>query len=63
MSNGRALGHIVRCTQSGFGPLAATSTANKVAAVRTFPAIVMSASDMGACCSASASSRVLTAWS
>jgi len=48
------------CAQIGFGLFAITSTANTVAALRTFPAIVRSASDMGACLSASPSSRVLT---
>jgi hypothetical protein len=63
MSNNRALEHIVCRTQIGLGILTATSTANKVAVLRTFPAMVMSASDTGECCSASASIRVLTLWS
>jgi len=50
-------------TQIGLGPLVATSTSNKVAALQTVPAIVMSGSDIGGCCSASASRRVLTFWS
>jgi len=50
-------------TQIGLGPLVATSTSNKVAALRTVPAIVMRGSDMSGCCSASALRRVLTLWS
>jgi len=60
ISDCQALGYIVCCTQTGFGPFVATSTANTVAVLRTLPAIVISASDMGACRSASPSSRVLT---
>jgi hypothetical protein len=60
ISDCQALGYIVCCTQTGFGPFVATSTANTVAVLRTLPAIVISASDMGACCSASPSRRVLT---
>jgi len=44
-------------------PLAYANSRYAVAAWRTFPAIVRSASDMGACLSASPSSRVLTLWS
>ena len=46
--------------QIGLGPFVATSTPSTVAVARTFPAIVMSASDRGGCCSASPSRRVLT---
>jgi len=50
-------------SQIGFGSLVATSTANRVAVLRTLPAIVISDSVIGACCSASPSRRVLTLWS
>ena len=50
-------------TQIGFGVLVATSTAKRVAVLRTLPAIVISASVMGLCCSASPSRRVLMSWS
>ncbi len=63
MSNGWLVGILPAALQIGFGPLVATSTANTVAVLRTFPAIVRSASAMGVCCSASPSSRVLTLWS
>jgi hypothetical protein len=63
MSRGGLSGLMPAVLQIGFGPFATTSTANRVAVLRTFPAIVRSASDMGACCSASPSSRVLTLWS
>src|SRR5271156_528114 len=46
--------------QIGWGPLVATSSCNRVAALRTLPAMVMSDSDKSGCCSASASRCVLT---
>jgi hypothetical protein len=46
--------------QIGFGPFVATSTSKRVAVSRRVPAIIMSGSDNGRCCSASASRRVLT---
>src|ERR1700683_2274265 len=49
--------------QIRLGFLVATSPASIVAGPRAFPAIVMSASDTGGCCSASPSRRVLTLWS
>jgi len=51
------------CTQISLGVLVATSTANRVAVLRTLPAIFMRAPDTGGCCSASPSRRVLTLWS
>jgi hypothetical protein len=48
------------CSQIGFGNFVATSAANIVAVLRTLPAIDISASVMGKCCSASPSRRVLT---
>jgi hypothetical protein len=50
-------------TQIGFEVLVATSTAKRVAVLRTLPAIVISASVMGLCCSASPSRRMLMSWS
>jgi hypothetical protein len=46
--------------QIGFGPFATTRTAKTVAELRTFPAMVMSASETGGWSSASTSRRVLT---
>jgi len=43
------LGQTFCCAQIGLGSLVATSTPNTVAVVRTFPAIVMSASAKGGC--------------
>ena len=57
MSRGWLSGATACCAQIGFGPFATTSTCER------FPAIVRSASDVGAYCSASPSSRVLTLWS
>jgi len=51
---------VLSAVQIGFGNLAATSTANIVAVLRTLPAIVISASVMGVCCSASPSGLFLT---
>jgi hypothetical protein len=62
MSSGWLEGILGAIFQLGLGPFATTSTANTVAALRTFAAIVSSASAMGACCSASPSSRMLTLW-
>src|ERR1700690_2187627 len=56
-------GRLSRFAQIGFGPLAATSTSNKVAVLRTLTAMVVSGSDTTGCRSASASRRVLTLWS
>ena len=48
------------CFYADLGLLVATSTANTTAVLRTLPAIAISASETGACCSANPSRRVLT---
>jgi len=52
-----------RYAQIGLGLLVTTSTPNTVAALRAFPAIVMSASARDGCCTASSSRRMQTFWS